>query len=200
MDDLLINPKLKGKRNYIHGTDICMKALAHLGKVNDFTITLRRQTNRAVIMVCEEAEGHDKENYIGKITAKRVLMSESSLNQEFLLIESNVSTNERVDYSEKTILNESCISEIDSSILFYKPMNYHIIEAIISINKHLLNSKIENQGWLFTKMTLTHWPISEKCHFKLTLERILGKSLAVTGIYQNNDRVGEITFTKGGSK
>jgi len=127
-------------------------------------------------------------------------MSESSLKQDFLLIENNVSTNGRVDYSEKTILNESCISEIDSSILFYKPMNYHIIEAIISINKHLLNSKIENQGWLFTKMTLTHWPISEKCHFKLTLERILGKSLAVTGIYQNNDRVGEITFTKGGLK
>ena len=200
MDDLLINPKFKGQRNYIHGTDICMEVLKYLGPINDFAITLRRQTNKAVRLVNKEIVSIPAQDCVGKITANDIGINGERANREFLLVESNILANGRVTYDETIIMHESRLSDLGSSMSFYKPKNYHIIEAIISNNKHLVNSKVQNQGWLFAKMALIHWPVLEESYFELSLERTLGKSLAITGIYQDDDKIGELTFTKEGSK
>jgi len=185
----------KGKRNYITGADIARSMLEIIGPCTSLRIEFHHMAACAIMMrevaSMELPALKHRDDVYALMACKdlggrlRYWIAESMLQASELL---------RVDYDESVytrsaVLIESSI-QADADALQSNP-----VDALVALNKHLLNHCIEVHPWIFVRLDLQQWPFDSK-DVQLKLVGNASHGIHRTTISSNGNVVGSIYFTR----
>jgi len=189
MEGLLINPPLKGERNYIQGPDICSFIFAKYQSVSNFKISIKKMSRNSLI-VMNRSSKLDRSKIAGEFTFSD---DNEKSTKSFYLVESDRRLTQRIEYDESELRRECIISAEQFRITLVKPKNFTTLEAIVSCNKLLATSSVCEQKWLFTKLQLNYFPLPEN-EINLLLTGHVGSIMTNTEIQANGIKIGTIIF------
>lgn len=185
IENLEIVAPLKGSRNYLHGTDICNQLFQKIKRFDSFELTIKRSTKYSLIVVSEcESE---------KICGKIKLVFGNKV-KHYILKQWSTELVQRYDYNESEVTNLCDLSISEKQISCFRVEGFTEIEQIVSMNKYLLNKCIEKTDWAFTGIKIWGQELFSCSNFVLKIQKTLGKKLAISDIYANQNFVASITF------
>ena len=185
----------KGKRNYITGADIARSMLEIIGPCTSLRIEFHHMAACALMMrevaSMELPALKHRDDVYALMACKdlggrlRYWIAEAMPQASELL---------RVDYDESVytrsaVLIESSI-QADADALQSNP-----VDALVALNKHLLNHCIEVHPWIFVRLDLQQWPFDSK-DVQLKLVGNASHGIHRTTISSNGNVVGSIYFTR----
>jgi hypothetical protein len=185
----------KGKRNYITGADIARSMLEIIGPCTSLRIEFHHMAACALMMrevaSMELPALKHRDDVYALMACKdlggrlRYWIAEAMPQASELL---------RVDYDESVytrsaVLIESSI-QADADALQSNP-----VDALVALNKHLLNHCIEVHPWIFVRLDLQQWPFDCK-DVQLKLVGNASQGIYRTTISSNGNVVGSIYFTR----
>ena len=185
----------KGQRNYITGADIARSMLEIVGPCSTLRIEFHHMAACALMMrevVAMELPALKHRDDVYALMACKDLDGRL----RYLIAEAIAQTSElvRVDYDEtiytrSAMLMESSI-QADAVALRSNP-----VDALVALNKHLLNQCVEVHPWIFVRLDLQQWPFDSK---DVQLKFIGNASHGIyrTTISSNGNVVGSIYFTR----
>ena len=185
----------KGKRNYITGADIARSMLEIIGPCTSLRIEFHHMAACALMMrevaSMELPALKHREDIYALMACKDL---SSSL--RYWIAEAMPQAPEllRADYDESIYtrsaeLMESSI-QADAHALQSNP-----VDALVALNKHLLNHCVEVHPWIFVRLDLQHWPFDSK-DVQLDLVGNASHGIHRTTISNNSTVVGSIYFTR----
>jgi len=183
----------KGKRNYLHGTDISDCLIRTIKKYDSLSIKFLRviSTNLDFYFVNQnELKKFRLQNTIS------VLLNYTYKGESLFLagLENKLKVNCNVKDYEKQIINSSTLNSSEVSSINHG--NGTLVDKIVVMNKFLLSSLFENNNWLFTQLDL-YCPFPEKIHeIKIKYNDSLGTMLYKSSIFFNKVEIGSIMFSK----
>ena len=185
----------KGKRNYITGADIARSMLEIIGPCTSLRIEFHHMAACALMMrevASMELPALKHREDIYALMACKDLSS----NLRYWIAEAMPQVPElsRVDYDEsiytrRAVLMASSI-QADAYALQANP-----VDALVALNKHLLNHCVEVHPWIFVRLDLQHWPFDSK-DVQLNLVGTASHGIHRTTISSNGKVVGSIYFTR----
>ena len=185
----------KGQRNYITGADIARSMLAIIGPCTSLRIEFHHMAAVALVMREVAASELPALKHRDDVYA---LMACKDLDGRlrYWIAEAIAQASElvRVDYDESiytrnAMLMESSI-QADADALQLNP-----VDALVALNKHLLNHCVEVHSWIFVRLDLQQWPFDSKdVQLKLLGNATYG--IHRTTISSNGNVVGGIYFTR----
>ena len=185
----------KGKRNYITGADIARSMLEIIGPCTSLRIEFHHMAACALMMrevVAMELPALKHRDDVYALMACKDLGGRL----RYWIAEAMPQASEllRVDYDESVytrsaVLIESSI-QADADALQSNP-----VDALVALNKHLLNHCIEVHPWIFVRLDLQQWPFDSK-DVQLKLVGNASHGIYRTTISSNGNVVGSIYFTR----
>lgn len=185
----------KGKRNYITGADIARSMLEIIGPSTSLRIEFHHMAACALMMrevASMELPALKHREDIYALMACKDLSSRL----RYWIAEAMPQSPEllRVDYDESiytrsAVLMESSI-QADAYALQANPL-----DALVALNKHLLNHCVEVHPWIFVRLDLQQWPFDSK-DVQLNLVGTASHGIHRTTISSNGKVVGSIYFTR----
>ena len=185
----------KGKRNYITGADIARSMLGIIGPCSTLRIefhhmaacalmmrevtamelpALKHRVDVYALMACKDLGGR-----------LRYWMAEAMpLASELLRVDYDESI-----YTRNAMLMESSI-QADADALQLNP-----VDALVALNKHLLNHCVEVHPWIFVRLDLQQWPFDSK-DVQLKLAGNASHGIHRTTISSDGTALGNIYFTR----
>jgi len=185
-----LNFCFKGKRTYIHGTDIFTKLTEnHCGSkkidiafhgitINNMTFSTDKPENEEVKVTFRALHDGKKIKYFG--------------------IENGLTVDCRYEYFEDRIVDSSTVDIVEESILLNRHTEYSFIEHIVAMNKSLMETLYPevNGKWYFTRLQLSESINLSDCKsLKLILKSNFQFKLTKTVIFVNEKEVGFIYFS-----
>jgi hypothetical protein len=187
-DTINLNFCFKGKRTYVHGTDIFTKLLSlfhenvlkidiafHGLTLNNLTFSLKKPNSSDV-----------------KVTFR---CNTNNTQIKLFGVENNTKVDCRYTYHEENIVKNTSV--IDQSIFLKKPAQYNFIEHIVAMNKYLLENIYTIEGkWYFTRLQLEkNIHIDTVESLELCLVSNFQFRLTKSSIIVNGHKVGYIYFS-----
>ncbi len=192
------NFQFKGKRDYVHGTDMYKKALETINKDNlvnitkiDFSINSMARNDCELIIENKKVGIEKPKDFVA-----RMIIQEVDKTWRLWLVETNEPISKRYEYDEKKIKEASTISDRTISAGYCE--DYDTIEAIVALNKILLSKTFSNLNgkWVFSRLTLdraTDTTQYEK--IKLNFTNNLSNKLFKSELIVNGKAIGYIYFS-----
>jgi hypothetical protein len=182
MKDFLLNFKLKGNRNYIHGTDIYSKISAYLNSENFQVSNINLSFHKIVT-----------HNLKGKLFSGDTISSDiknpacvfkfihNMIEPQIIcLFETDERVTESYAYDEEKITDAAKFNNEDKSISLTSAIRYKNIEKVVALNKVLLTNLLTNSGkWYFIRLT-TDGDINEKTPDSINLRLVKNKGSKIT--------------------
>lgn len=193
-----INFKFKGKRDYIHGTDIFRNFINHininfdLNKIINFDMQIKKKTNFNQLI---SSKINEEEEIILNSTCEFYF---ENVKIKLFMIDSKKIVNEYYDYNEN--LFESYIlkkKEHELNLRFVD--NSNKIDHLIDSNKYLLSKIFNYDKWLFTRLKLYDDKFQNFWNCKNIMIKFTSSILNIfvkTTLVVNDIEVGEIFFYK----
>ena len=185
----------KGKRNYITGADIARSMLEIIGPCTSLRIEFHHMAACALMMrevASMELPALKHREDIYALMACKDLSSRL----RYWIAEAMPQAPEllRVDYDEsiytrRAVLMASSI-QADAYALQANPL-----DALVALNKHLLNHCVEVHPWIFVRLDLQQWPFDSK-DVQLDLVGNASHGIHRTTSSNNSTVVGSIYFTR----
>ena len=100
----------------------------------------------------------------------------------------------RVDYDE-SVYTRSAVLMASSIQADADALQSNPVDALVALNKHLLNHCIEVHPWIFVRLDLQQWPFDSK-DVQLKLVGNASHGIHRTTISSNGNVVGSIYFTR----
>jgi len=193
------NFKFKGKRNYIHGTDLFNFSIKFLenerfDEISNIDMSFHK-------IVKKQMSGYlfsEKEFSIVKGYSFIFSFYHKNLKYYICLNENNTDVEERYDYPEEKIVDLSKFNLIDKSFLLKESISYTIIEKMVALNKGLLENLFpEAQGkWYFTRLQLENNINNlDFKELKVQLKRNMNFKITKSIVYLDNEKIGYIYFS-----
>jgi hypothetical protein len=200
MKGFLLNFKLKGNRDYVHGTDIYSKIMEHLNsenfKVSNIDISFHKIATHNL-----KAELYPSNTINPGIkNLVSIFKFTNNLTKPYIinLFETNVKVTESYAYDEEKIINAAILNKTDKSILLTSAIPYKNVEKIVSLNKALLTSLLSDPGkWYFTRLTVGR-DINQQTPVSINLKLIknIGSKITKTLVLFDEKEQGHIYFSK----
>jgi len=185
----------KGKRNYITGADIARSMLEIIGPCTSLRIEFHHMAACALMMrevaSMELPALKHRDDVYALMACKdlggrlRYWIAEAMPQASELL---------RVDYDESVYTRSAMLMassiQADADALQSNP-----VDALVALNKHLLNHCIEVHPWIFVRLDLQQWPFDSK-DVQLKLVGNASHGIYRTTISSNGNVVGSIYFTR----
>jgi len=185
----------KGQRNYITGADIGRSMLAIIGSCTSLRIEFHHMAAVALMMrevASMELPALKHRDDVYALLACKDLSS----NLRYWIAQAmpQAPALSRVDYDEsiytrRAVLMGSSI-QADAHALQANPL-----DALVALNKHLLNHCVEVHPWIFVRLDLQQWPFDSK-DVQLQLLGNASHGIHRTTISSNGKVVGSIYFTR----
>jgi hypothetical protein len=185
----------KGQRNYITGADIARSMLAIIGSCTSLRIEFHHMAAVALMMrevASMELHALKQRDDVYALLACKDLSS----NLRYWIAQAmpQAPALSRVDYDEsiytrRAVLMGSSI-QADAHALQANPL-----DALVALNKHLLNHCVEVHPWIFVRLDLQQWPFDSK-DVQLQLLGNASHGIHRTTISSNGKVVGSIYFTR----
>ena len=190
-----LNLHFKGQRNYITGADIARSMLEIVGPCSTLRIEFHHMAACALMMrevVAMELPALKHRDDVYALMACKDLGGRL----RYWIAEAIAQASElmRVDYDESiytrnAMLMESSI-QADADALQLNP-----VDALVALNKHLLNHCVEVHPWIFVRLDLQQWPFDSK-DVQLKLPGNATHGIQRTTISSNGKEFGSIYFTR----
>ena len=185
----------KGQRNYITGADIAGTMLAIIGPCANLRIEFHHMAAVALMMrevadMALPALKHRDDVYAlmackDRSSSLRYWIAEAMPQAPALL---------RVDYDESIYTRSAMIVESSIQADAYA-LQTNPVDALVALNKHLLNQCVEVHPWIFVRLDLQQWPFDSK-DVQLKLVGNASHGIHRTTISSNGNVVGSIYFTR----
>ncbi len=185
----------KGQRNYITGADIARSMLAIIGPCTSLRIEFHHMA--AVALMMREVAAMELPTLKHRDDVYALLACKDlNSNLRYWIAEAMPQVPElwRIDYDEsiytrRAVLMASSI-QADAYALQANPL-----DALVALNKHLLNHCVEVHPWIFVRLDLQQWPFDSK-DVQLNLVGTASHGIHRTTISSNGKVVGSIYFTR----
>lgn len=157
-DTVALDVLFKGKRNYITGADIansmlnisgtCSRLRIEFHHMADCALAMRELTSPELPAVKHRDDVHALMSCTDAGGMQRYWIAQSDLQAPRPL---------RVDYDEsvytRRALIQGAVIKSDAESLQANPL-----DALVALNKHLLNHCVEVHPWIFVRLDLLQWP------------------------------------------
>jgi hypothetical protein len=198
MEAFLLDFKFKGKRNYIHGTDIYTKIIQHLSegyKPGNIDLSFHKVVKNNLT-----AELFSADEAGLKIINPVSVFKFASNNSKYIIqmTERNSIVKERYEYDEDKLVALAVFKEDEKSITLNSLSRYSNIEKVVALNKALLNNLFSDAGkWYFTRITINKDINAENAAtIKLKLINNIGSKITKTQIVFDEEEKGYLYFSK----
>jgi len=187
----------KGKREYIHGTDVINESIKQLKDLNkNITVQFHKMLYFPVVLVeipFMELSNFKKLNDVsGSITYKTKYGDKKLL----VLVQNNEKKiSDRYEHDESIIIDGYVIN--DKTISQDYRNHGSFIERVVSLYKKLLNTIVSKDFWLFVRIDLSYYP-SDIQNISIELTNIVGGRMFKASISSNRTCLGSLVFLKGG--
>ncbi len=193
MKKIKVNFKLKGERNYVHGTDIFNNVIS---KFPDHKPTrIKLFLHDFILSTVCELVFYDKnpESLNGSVHGVLNIDGQEKW-FEFIELDSKHDIVQRVDYPEIKITN-SCEIEEQSIKLNEKSM-FTFVETIVSMKKYLLNNILpcESGKWVLTRLDLDVYK-DIRDNLKIEVTHNFQNKLIRSSILYNEKKIGNMYFS-----
>lgn len=177
----------KGKRKYIHGTDIiaCIEKTFENSKIEKFKIDFLDDISQNIIKLIKVEKSSIDEG--AKIKAK------FNINEtKFHIISIGENKNiPNIEYDEHLVTKGYTLS--GKTIKLKKNKNFTEIEIIVALNKILLESIFNLRDFWFVNLEITLFPLFFN-EVELRYNKSLFNKFHETKIYTDNNFIGHIRF------
>jgi hypothetical protein len=186
---MVLKFQFKGDRDYVHGTDMLNKFLDVYEDISNFSIRIKKITNRNLRILQEVS------NEI--IVATIVVEKKTGLNKTFFLVEADSNAEGRYPYNERELVSCSTIDDRQETITMTLKPSYTLIENIVALHKKLVTKLISSDlKWLFVGMEMKQIPnISKSDQATIKIEKKLGTKLIKSSVWINKNNIGSIRFS-----
>ena len=190
--------RLKGDRNYAHGTDIFNTIITSIRdelptiEIRDVDISFHRLINKRIratqfLIDSQEAVAKFRCNLGGKELS-------------FSLVEGDEFILERYAYPESRIIQHSFINASERCAVNFDSQGFSFIEVLVALTKSLHMELYGNHSgrWLFVRATFAEY-LNSKCdgvEVKVCILSYLGNRFTRCGVQINGINVGEIYFLR----
>lgn len=185
----------KGQRNYITGADIARSMLAIIGPCTSLRIEFHHMA--AVALMMREVAAMELPTLKHRDDVYALLACKDlSSNLRYWIAEAMPQVPElsRVDYDE-SIYTRSAVMMASSIQADAYALQANPLDALVALNKHLLNHCVEVHPWIFVRLDLQQWPFDSK-DVQLNLVGTASHGIHRTTISSNGKVVGSIYFTR----
>jgi len=181
----------KGKRKYVHGTDIFTKISKIFEPfIDSIDISFHGIVSNNMTFFSVKPDSHDI-----KVSVK---CSHNNKKIKLYGIDSGTPINCRYTYNEDEITKNSAIDRSLQSITLKTPTSYSFIEHIVAMNKALLETLYTDLSgkWYFTRLQLKkNIQMDDNINLKLMLKTNFQFKLTKTIIIVNQEEIGYIYFS-----
>ena len=194
-ETIALDLDFKGQRNYITGADIARSMLAIIGPCTSLRIEFHHMAAVALMMrevAATELPALKHRDDVYALMACKDLSS----NLRYWIAEAMPQVPElsRVDYDE-SIYTRSAVLMVSSIQADAYALQANPLDALVALNKHLLNHCVEVHPWIFVRLDLQQWPFDSK-DVQLQLLGNASHGIHRTTISSNGKVVGSIYFTR----
>lgn len=195
IETVALDLHFKGQRNYITGADIARSMLAIIGPCSSLRIEFHHMAAGALMMrevAFMELPALKHRDDVYALMACKDLSS----SLRYWIAETMPQAPEllRFDYDESIYTRSAALME--SSIQAdVHALQLNPVDALVALNKHLLNHCVEVHPWIFVRLDLQHWPFDSK-DVQLDLVDNASHGIHRTTISSNGTVVGSIYFTR----
>ena len=187
-----IHLSMKGERSYLHGTDILYALIGLTGKCQDLSFNIHKLSSKVLrAQVVSESDVSTLRSS-GELCAL-MIYNQSSQRKMIAVTETNEPITARRPYNEEYVVKGAKITE--RTIIQNFPQEGNYIERIVALNKKLLNSVIEMEAWLFSRINLKNAPL-EPHKLSLKITREIGERTYQSEICGDGDLLGKIYFSR----
>ena len=183
----------KGDRKYVHGTDIYNKTIASLNAdINkNFDLAIHNQTVTNIALINKKPTDDEQICFSCKYLDK------NSNRVVFYGITDGVAIKCSYPYDEEKIISRTLVNIDNQSIILKLDTSYTLMENIVALNKHLLQSIFKDkQGkWYFTRLQLSKIPKEKKYPIEIVLQHNFNFKLTKSQIIIQNELCGYIYFS-----
>ena len=183
--------KFKGKRNYIHGTDMYDKLLAHVDGFDQLDMQFRAVCDRPLKLIEQDSIDITRSNPV----SIKVVFQGKSRYFSYVFDDEKMSVEQRYVFDEDALVSQAVLSAEKTAML--KPVDgYTDIESVVAVNKVLLNHAFQGASvqWLFVRLKL-NGPLDFKSNLTLKVIKNIGLKLVETEIICDNRTVGSVFFS-----
>jgi len=184
----------KGQRNYITGADIARSMLAIIGPCASLRVEFHHMAAGALMMREVAAMELPALKHREDVYALMACKDSSSLRYWIAQTLPQAPELLRVDYDE-SIYTRSAVLMASSVQADAYTLESNPIDALVALNKHLLNHCVEVHPWIFVRLDLQPWPFDCK-DVQLDLVGNASHGIHRTTISSNGKLVGSIYFTR----
>ena len=185
----------KGQRNYITGADIARSMLAIIGPCTSLRIEFHHMAAVALVMrevAASELPALKHRDDVYALMACKDLSS--SLRYWIAQAMPQAPELSRVDYDE-SIYTRSAVLMASSIQADAHAFQANPVDALVALNKHLLNHCVEVHPWIFVRLDLQQWPFDGN-DVQLKLASNASHAIHRTTISSNGKVVGSIYFSR----
>lgn len=179
----------KGKRTYVHGTDIVAELFKHFSDVVITDIDLK--FNGIAFTNLNLVEGEDVDD--AKVNIRLNLNGKEKVMQ---LVENGETPDCWCEYDEKSIREKCGLEQSNKLIYLKKVSHYTLCENFVAMNKFLLQSLYpEEKGkWYFTRLEQKR-VIDEEALITVKLIKNFNFLLIKSNILVDDEVIGSVYFT-----
>lgn len=194
-EDIPLNLHFKGNRNYITGADIAQAMLNHTGACSRLRIEFHHMAACALSMHEVSADQLPAMKQRDDVYAWLACQDASGL-QRYWLASAQTPASDvlRLDYDESVFTRHAVLDgtgiHADADSLQASP-----VDALVALNKHMLNQFVEVHPWVFVRLDMQHWPFDTR-HVFLKCPAQASHGLYKTQIVSNGTSLGAIYFTR----
>ena len=188
-----LNLCFKGRRTYIHGTDIFNALLDMMPKDEEpskLLFSIHKKFHTQPIVTDETVKNEEV------LFAIKAMYKNETL--QLYGIDSHEQVACRYDYDEEWIVSLCDLSADQKEFTLEHASDYSFIENIVVMNKHLLQTLFSpsNKKWFFTKLQMHHLPSATKLPLSVVYHSDFNKTLFKSDILsgEKKKRVGSIYF------
>lgn len=178
--------RFKGKRTYLHGTDIYLALLELVPVEFPLDFSIHKMTTCQLEAYSLPYPGLNIKDFAGLL--------HTGNNKKIGLLETKIPVKKRYSYDEESII--ACSEYRPGKITLTAQTKYSFVENIVAMNKAMLTKEIPEQDikWLFTQLRLEAYP-EDDALLTLKLAGRIGTRLVSSRILSGESVIGKINFT-----
>jgi hypothetical protein len=195
IENLNLNIQFKGARKYITGSDILQSSLLNIGNCSQLRIDFHN-VGKSQLLLNETSLDQIPEIKKNQDLIAIIKLLDIDSKQRLFSVIAQIGTKkiERVEYDESIYTEDT---EIKNNSITAKLDTFKLnpIDAIVALNKKLLNFYIEKHPWILVRFDLSQWPIKAG-NVQLSLETLMSKNIFRTSIKCEKNITGYIYFSR----
>lgn len=194
-ETLPLNLHFKAHRTYITGADIAQAMLNHIGACSKLRIEFHHMAACALHMREVSADQLPAMKHKDDVYALLAATDADSV-QRYWLAQAlpQAAPVARLDYDESVFTRHAVLEDkrihADAASMQTSP-----VDALVALNKYLLNQCVEVHPWIFVRLDMQHWPL-DSSDVLLQLTGPASHGIHKTSISSHGKTVGHIYFTR----